>query len=606
MVVLKKSLESRKFLFITLFIITGLAFIIKLFLLQVIQDEYKLSADNNVLRYVTQYPPRGVVFDRNGKLMVYNEAAYDLLIVPKLVKAFDTAEFCRLLEIPIEEVRQNIKKARNYSMFKPSIFLEQLSKEDFGFLDEVLFKFPGFFVQLRTVRKYDNPTAAHVLGYTGEVNNRDIERDPYYKMGDYIGLTGLEKSYEPVLRGKKGVKIKLVDVHNREMGSYQDGKYDSAAVAGKNITVSIDAEVQEYAEKLMRFKKGSIVAIEPSTGEILVMVSSPSYDPNLLVGRGRSKSFSKLNQDTLKPLFNRAVQAQYPPGSTFKTINTLIGLQEGTLHTYTRYGCNGVGSSPIPCSHNHPAPLDLLHAIEQSCNPYFWQVYKAILDQNKFATMQDSYNYWRDLVMSFGINTVLEGDVVDQANGNLPKDTYYDKYYGKKGWRAITIRSLAIGQGEVEETPLQLANLAAIIANRGYYHPPHLLKAVEGDAEPAKIFEKKIYPKVASEYYQTLVDGMELVYTGGGARWYKVDSVACCGKTGTSQNPHGKNHSVFIAFAPKDNPKIAIACVVENSGYGATWAAPIASLVMEKYLKREVKQKVTEERMMNAYLLDGD
>jgi penicillin-binding protein 2 len=602
MVVLKKSLESRKYVFITLFLIAGTAFIIKLFLLQVIQDEYKLSADNNVLRYVTQYPPRGVVFDRYGKLMVYNEPAYDLLIVPKQVKEFDTIEFCRLLDIPIEEVRQRIKKARSYSMVKPTIFLEQLSKEDFGYLDEVLFKFPGFYVQLRTVRKYDTPTAAHVLGYTGEVNNRDIERDPYYKMGDYIGLTGLEKAYEPILRGKKGVKIKLVDVHNREMGSYQDGRYDSAAIAGKNITVSIDAEVQEYAEKLMRNKRGAIVAIEPATGEILVMVSSPSYDPNLLVGRGRSKSFSKFNQDTLKPLFNRAVQAQYPPGSTFKTVNTLIGLQEGTLHEYTRYGCNGIASSPIPCSHNHPSPLDLLYAIEQSCNPYFWQVYKAILDQNKFSTMQEGYNYWRDLVVSFGIGGVLEGDVVDQSKGNLPKDTYYDKYYGKKGWRAITIRSLSIGQGEVEETPLQLANTAAIIANRGYYHPPHLLKAVEGDPEPARIFEKKIYPKIASEYYNTLIEGMRLVYHGGGgsARWYQIDSVECCGKTGTSQNPHGKNHSVFIAFAPKDNPKIAIACVVENSGYGATWAAPIATLVMEKYLKRTVKQVATEERMMNA------
>lgn len=601
---MKKTLESRKFVFFTLFIIVGLAFIIKLFLLQVVQVQYKLSADNNVLRYVTQYPPRGVVFDRNGKLMVFNEAAYDLLIVPKQVTAFDTLEFCRLLDITVEEVRQNIRKARNYSMFKPSIFLEQLSKEDFGYLDEVLFKFPGFFVQLRTIRKYDSPTAAHVLGYIGEVNNRDIERDPYYKMGDYIGMSGLEKSYESILKGKKGIKIKLVDVHNREMGSYQDGKYDSAAVAGKNVTISIDAELQAYGEKLMRFKKGSIVAIEPSTGEILVMVSSPSYDPNLLVGRVRSKNFAKLNQDTLKPLFNRAIQAQYPPGSTFKTLSTLIGLQEGVLHTYTRYMCYGVGTTPIPCSHNHPAPLDLLHAIEQSCNPYFWQVFKSILDQDKFKTMQESYNYWRDLVTSFGVGTILESDVVDQADGNLPKDTYYDKYFGKTGWRTMTIRSLAIGQGEVEETPLQMANIAATIANRGYYHPPHLLKAVEGDVQAAAKFEKKIYPKIASDYYQTLIDGMELVYEGGGARWYKIDSVACCGKTGTSQNPHGKNHAVFIAFAPKDNPKIAIACVVENSGYGATWAAPIASLIMEKYLKGEVKQKATEERMLNAYLLN--
>ena len=604
---MRKTLESRKYVFLTLFVIAGAVFTIRLFLLQVVQEKYKLSADNNVLRYVTQYPPRGVVFDRNGKLMVYNEAAYDLLVIPKQVKAFDTTEFCRLLEIPIEEVRLRLKKARSYSMVKTTVFLEQLSKEDFSALDEVLFKFPGFFVQLRTVRKYDTPTAAHVLGYTGEVNNRDIERDPYYKMGDYIGLTGLEKSYETILRGKKGMKIKLVDVHNREMGSYQEGKYDSAAVAGKNITVSIDAEVQEYAEKLMRFKRGSIVAIEPSTGEILVMVSSPSYDPNLLVGRGRSKNFAEFNKDTLKPLFNRAIQAQYPPGSTFKTVNTLIGLQEGVLHDYTRYGCSGTSTTPIPCSHSHPSPLDLYHAIEQSCNPYFWQVFRSILDQRKFRTMQDSYNYWREEVMSFGIATILEGDVVDQKSGNLPKDTYYDRYYGKTGWKPLTIRSLAIGQGEVEQTPLQLANVAAIIANRGFYHPPHLLKAVEGDTEPAKKFEKKIPARIASTYYETLIEGMSLVYNGGGgsARYYKIDSVECCGKTGTSQNPHGKNHSVFIAFAPRDNPKIAIACVVENSGYGATWAAPIASLVMEKYLKRTIKQTATEERMLNAYLIEG-
>jgi len=604
---MKKTLESRKYVFIAIFILAGALFIIKLFLLQVIQDEYKLSADNNVLRYVTQYPPRGVVYDRNGMLMVYNEAAYDLLIVPNLVKEFDTAEFSRLLDLNIDEVRQNIKKARAYSIFKPSIFLEQISKEDFGYLDEALFKFPGFFVQLRTIRRYDSPTAAHLLGYIGEVSNRDMERDSYYKMGDYLGKSGLEKSYEDLLRGEKGIKIRLVDVHNREMGSYQDGKYDSTATPGKNLTISIDAEVQAYAEKLMQNKKGSIVAIEPSTGEILVMVSSPSYDPNSLVGRARSKNFAALNQDTLMPLFNRAMQAQYPPGSTFKTINTLIGLQEGILKGSTRYGCNGVGSFPIPCSHDHPSPLNLQHAIEQSCNPYFWRVFKSILDQKKFSTVQEGYNYWCDLVRSFGVGSVLEGDVVGQADGNLPKETYYDKYYGKKGWKPATIRSLSIGQGEVEQTPLQLANEAAIIANRGYYYPPHLLKTVEGNTGPAAMFDKKIYTRIASQFYGEVIDGMWMVYKGehGSARWYQIDSIACCGKTGTSQNPHGKNHSIFIAFAPKDNPKIAIACVVENSGFGATWAAPIATLVIEKYLKREVKQKFTEERMLNAYLL-GD
>lgn len=603
---MRKSLESRKYVFITLFIIVGIIFIARLFLLQVVQEKYKLSADNNVLRYVTQYPPRGVIYDRHGKLMVYNEAAYDLLVVPKQVKAFDTLEFCRLLELTPEETRQRLKKARSYSLFKPSIFLEQLSKEDFAFLEEVLFKFPGFYVQLRTIRKYETLSAPHALGYIGEVDRRDIERDPYNRQGDYIGKSGIEKAHEGILRGKKGLKIRLVDVHNREMGSYQDGKYDSLAVPGKNITITLDAELQEYAERLMRFKRGSVVAIEPATGEVLALVSSPAYDPNLLVGRARGKNFSMLNQDPLKPMFNRAVLGQYPPGSTFKTVNSLVGLQEGVLHEYTRYGCRGVGTSPIPCSHSHPAPLDLLHALEQSCNPYFWEVYKTILNQKKFSTMQESYMYWRDMVMSMGVGVYLETDIPDIEDGNLPKDTYFDKYYGKKGWKPITIRSLSIGQGEIEMTPLQLANVAATIANRGYYYPPHLLREVEGDTVAKKRFGNRIYTRVSAEHYETVVEGMALVYQGGSgtARWYRIDSVECCGKTGTSQNPHGKNHSVFLAFAPKDNPVIAIAVIVENSGYGATWAAPIASLIMEKYIKGDVKQKATEERMMNAYLLE--
>lgn len=606
---LKKNLERRKFVFFAMFIIVGVAFLIKLFLLQVIQEEYKLSAENNVLRYVTQYPPRGAMFDRNGKLMVFNEAAYDLLVVPKQVTPFDTAEFCRLLEITPEEVRATLKKARLYSMVKPTIFLEQLSKEDFAYLEEVMFKFPGFYVQLRTIRKYETPIAAHVLGYIGEVDKRDMDRDPYYQMGDYIGKSGVEKAYEPILRGKKGVKIKLVDVHNREMGSYKDGKYDSISVPGKNVTLTIDADLQAYGEQLMRWKKGSIVAIEPSSGEVLVMVSNPSYNPNLLVGRQRSKNYAKLTQDPMIPLFNRATQAQYPPGSTFKTISTLIALQEGVLDVNTRYGCSGVGSTPISCSHNHASPLSLLHAIEQSCNPYFWQVFKSVMEQRKFSTMQEAYNHWREYVASFGVGSVLEGDIPDQEDGNLPKDSYFDRYYGEKGWRPLTIRSLSIGQGEIEMTPLQLANVAAIYANRGYYYPPHLLKEVEGDPGYTEKYKKKIYTKVSPDYFPILVEGMRLVYGGesGSARWYRIDSVECCGKTGTAQNPHGKNHSIFIAFAPKDNPKIAIACVVENSGYGATWAAPIATLIMEKYLKGEIKQKAVEERMLNAYLLDdGD
>lgn len=604
---MRKSLERRKFVFYTLFFAVGAVFIIKLFLLQILLKEYKLSAENNVLRYVTQYPPRGVVYDRNGKLMVVNEPAYDLLVVPKQVKPFDTTELCQLLSITRDELKERFRKARASSVFRPSVFLEQISKEDYAYLEEKLYKYPGFYIQGRTVRKYPSPMAAHVLGYIGEADKSDIAKNPYYKQGDYIGKSGIEKAWEPVLRGRKGIRIKLVDVHNQEMGSFQEGRYDTAAIPGNDIYLAIDAELQAYAESLMRHKKGGIVAIEPSTGEILALVSSPAYDPNLLIGRIRSKNYQLLSSDTLIPLFNRATMAQYPPGSTFKTINTVIGLQEGVLNINTAYPCQGVGTKPIACSHNHASPLRLLNAIEQSCNPYFWAVYRSILDQRKFRSMQEGYMYWRDLVTSFGMGSPVKSDLPDQKGGNLPKDAYFDRYYGKNGWRPITIRSLAIGQGEVELTPLQLANLAAIIANKGYYHPPHTLKSIKGDSASANLFSEKIYTKVDPRYFEILQEGMSLVYDGGSgsARHYRIDSVAACGKTGTSQNPHGENHSVFIAFAPRENPRIAIGVVVENAGYGATYAAPIASLIMEKYLRGKVREGLWyEEKMMTTNLTD--
>ena len=599
---LKKTFERRKYVIMIIFAALGSVYLIRLFLLQVLQNEYKLSADSNVLRYVTQYPARGVVYDRNGKLLVINEPAYDLLVLPKQVKNLDTLELCSLLKIDKEDFRRRMLKARQLSMFKPSIFLEQISEEDFGYLEEKLYKFPGFFIQPRTLRSYPSSTAAHLLGYVGEVNKTDIDENPYYKQGDYIGKSGIERAYEVQLRGKKGLRIRLVDVHNREMGSYMDGKYDTAAVAGKDIHLTIDADLQAYGELLMQNKRGGIVAIEPGSGEILALVSSPSYDPNLLVGRIRTKNFNILNQDSMKPLFNRATMAQYPPGSVFKTVNTLIGLEEGVLNINTRYGCHGTSTIPIACSHNHPAPLDLLHAIEQSCNPYFWQVYKSILEQRKFRNTQQAFNHWRELVASFGIGSRLDGDMLEQENGNLPTDSYYNKYFGVNGWRPLTIRSLSVGQGEIELTPLQLANLAATIANRGYYYPPHVLKDVIGGDTVMNHFKNKIKTEIEPQYFYTLVDGMRLVFQGasGTARAWKIEGVECCGKTGTAQNPHGANHSVFIAFAPADFPQIAICVVVENSGYGATWAAPIASLIMEKYLKGEIKNKAVEERMINA------
>ncbi len=602
---MKRTYESRKYIIAGIFVLTGVIFIIKLIFLQVLENEYKLSAENNVLRYITQYPPRGLVYDRNDRLLIYNEAAYDLLVTPRLVGETDTNEMCNLLKITREEFIRRMDIAKKHSYYKPSIFLEQISKEDYGYLEEKLFKYPGFYIQARTLRKYPFPVAAHIFGYVSEVNKKEIKRDSYYKQGDYIGKSGIEKYYEKSLRGRKGLKIVMVDVFNREKGRFQGGKYNVSAVAGKNIRLTIDTELQVYGEKLMKNKKGGIVAIEPATGEILALVTSPNYDPNQLIGRIRSKNFSKLSKDPLEPLFNRATMAQYPPGSTFKVVNTLIGQQEHVLFPYTEYSCNGVTTYPIPCSHNHESPLNLVDAIEQSCNPYFWQVFKSILEMDKFTTIQEAYTSWREQVMKFGIGARLPGDISDQRGGNLPEDSYFNKYYGVNGWKATTVRSLSIGQGEVELTPLQLANLVAILANRGYYYPPHLLKQVIGDTSLVNDFKEKHDVKIDRKYFKPVIEGMHLVYTGemGSARWYTADSIPACGKTGTSQNPHGKNHSLFIAFAPKDDPQIAIAVVVENCGFGSTWAAPIATLMMEKYLTGEVNPVWYQDKMLNTNLI---
>jgi penicillin-binding protein 2 len=602
---MNKSYSNRRYIIISIFIIVGVIFLVRLFLLQVLDNEYKLSAQNNVLRYVTQYPARGLIYDRNGELLVYNEAAYDLLVIPKQIKNIDTTELCKLLKINKDQFITRLEKARKHSYYKPSVFLKQISREDYGYLQEKLYKYPGFYVQARTLRKYPIPFAAHILGYVGEVDKKDLENEKYYRQGDYIGKSGIEKYYENKLRGKKGLKIKIVDVFNREKGSFKNGKYDTTAIAGDNIYISINTELQIYGEKLMQNKKGSIVAIEPSSGEILALVSSPAYDPNLLIGRVRTENFKKLSSDTLEPLFNRATMAQYPPGSAFKIVNALIGLQEEVLFPYTKYGCQGVVSYPIVCSHDHYSPLDLLHAIEQSCNPYFWKVFKSIFEQPKFATIQEEYNNWRKYVSSFGTGKKFDNDLINQRSGNLPPDSYFNKYYGKKGWKAITIRSLSIGQGEIEYTPLQLANLTAIIANKGYYFTPHIIEAIRNIKYDNKKYKEKIFTDIDPKYFDIVIEGMYQVYEGehGTARWYKINDLQICGKTGTAENPHGDNHSVFMAFAPKDNPKIAVAVVVENCGFGSTWAAPIATLMIEKYLNGTIKPNWFEEKMLNTNLL---
>ena len=581
--------------------VAGIIFLLRLFFLQVIDDSYVHSANNNVLRYVTQYPARGLVYDRNGKLLVYNEAVYDLMVLPALVKEMDTLEFCRLLDISPEGFRERLRKARSYSRFKPSLFEKQISKEAYGYIEEKLYRYPGFYVQSRTLRKYPKPIAAHLLGYVGEVNQNIIDKDSYYRSGDYIGISGLEKSYEKDLRGVKGITVRMVDVHNREVGSFQNGLLDSMAVMGKDLYLTIDADLQEYGELLMQNKMGSIVAIEPATGEILAFLSSPAYDPNLLVGRVRGKNFGALFKDPVKPLLNRAMMGQYPPGSTFKMINDLVGLQEGVLTANTRYSCQGPGTTPIRCTHNHQSPLGILTAIEQSCNPFHWQVFRSILTSSGHGNLRSNYVAWRNHVMSLGFGHKLGTDLGSELSGNVPSADKFDAIYGKGRWNAMTVRSLSIGQGEILATPLQIANSGVVIANRGHYYVPHVVKSIGDGKSKTEVFEK-ITSTISPVHFDITIEGMAQVASAGTARWYKPAGIIMCGKTGTAENPHGADHSLFMAFAPKDNPVIAIAVVVENSGFGSTWALPIASLMIEKYINGEVTRKDVEERMINAIL----
>jgi penicillin-binding protein 2 len=606
---MERIYADRKYIIIGFFLLISLLFLARLFYVQILVDKYILSANNNVLRYVTQYPARGLVFDRNGKLLVYNEAAYDLMVIPRQVKNPDTAALCHLLGIDRLEFLSRLQKARNYSPYRPSIFEAQITRDSYGFLEEKLFLFPGFYVQSRTLRKYTYPVAAHTFGYIGEASPDVIEKNPYYKPGDYIGISGIEKSYEEILRGKKGLKIRVFDVLNRDKGSFRDGKYDTTSMAGTDLYSSLDVELQQYGELLMTNKKGSIVAIEPQTGELLCVVSSPSYDPNLLAGNIRKKNYTLLLQDTVfVPLFNRALMAMYPPGSTFKLVDALVGQQEGVLTPETRYGCPGgfpLGNGKKVGCHAHPSPLDLIGAIQISCNSYFCRVFKSIIDSRAYKSTRKAYESWRKEVMSFGFGKRLGIDIPGEVNGNIPTPTYYDKYHGVNRWRSMTIISLGIGQGEIGITPIQLANLAAIISNKGWFYTPHVIRAIGSKDSLNAAYNTKRHVLVDSRYFDVVIEGMAYVVTGGTGTIAKIDSVTMCGKTGTAQNPHGKNHSIFIAFAPIDNPKIAISVVCENAGYGAAWAAPIASLMIEKYLKHQVNRKDLEERMINSNLING-
>jgi penicillin-binding protein 2 len=603
---MKDAFINRKYFVLALIVLASFALLIRLFIIQVVKDTYRLSADNNVLRYVTQYPARGLIYDRNRKLMVYNQAAYDIMVVPAQTTEMDTSEFCTLTKITEKYFIERMNAAISYSRRAPSVFIKQVSAETYGSLQEKMFMFPGFYVQPRTLRKYTKPIAAHLLGYVSEVDEANIKNEPYYKAGDYIGKLGIEEAYEKDLRGHRGVKIYLVDVYSRIKGSYADGRLDTVAVQGKDIISSIDMDLQEYGEYLMRNKTGSIVALEPKTGEVLSLVSSPNYDPKLLVGRIRSENFARLSSDTTwKPLFNRALQASYPPGSTFKPINGLIGLQEKVITPSTLFGCNN-GYLFVGC-HSHSSPLDLKHGISNSCNSYFCQTYRRILENEQYATIEDAYNKWKDYLDEFGFGKKLGIELTNELNGIVPSSFYFDKYYGKNRWKALNIISMAIGQGELGTTPLQMANMISAIANRGFYYTPHIVKSIgAGDSIDRKyLVRHKI--SIDSTNFEEIISGLDEAVNGGEgatARIAALKGITVCGKTGTAQNPQGKDHSVFIAFAPKENPEIAIAVYVENAGFGSTYAAPVASLMIEKYLKGEITNKAMEQRIVELNLME--
>lgn len=595
---------SRRKYYVTAIILTvGAIFVLRLFVLQVLSSKYKESATNNVLREIVQYPARGLIYDRNGVLMVFNKPAYDLLVTPREVERFDTVAFCKLVEISKEELIAGIQKAREYSPYKPSILIKQIPPESFAFLQEQLYKFKGFHTQSRTLRDYANPSGAHVLGYVSEVNDNDIQKDDYYKSGDYIGASGIEKTYEKQLRGIKGIKKQMVDVHNRIKGSYVEGAEDIPAKIGNDIVTTLHAGLQQYAEELFKNKKGAMVAIEPSTGEVLALVSAPTYDPSLLVGRIRGANYTMLSEDSLKPIFNRATQAKYMPGSTFKIINTLVGLELGAITTHSRFSCAGKASSPIRCTHSHVSPANVVDAIRESCNSFLWNAFRAIIYHGD--NIAEGYNTWRSYVESFGIGQIISNDFPNALKGNLPTESYYNEIYGKGHWSPLTIRSMAIGQGELGATPLQMANVAAVVANRGFYYPPHLIREIENDTVSSS-FKVKHYTKISPETFIPIIEGMEQVVKGNMSSRVAVPGVIMCGKTGTVQNDHGIDHSVFTAFAPKDNPKIAIFVYVENSGFGATYAAPMAGLMVERYLNDtiSVQKKPIEEKMLEANLLN--
>ena len=588
--------------------------IAKLFSIQILDDKYKLSADNNTMVYTTIYPTRGIIHDRNGNILVGNKVAYDLMVTPKEVEEFDTLALCKVLDITPEFVKDKMDefyRNRRRIGWQSVVMMKQIPPETYMKFAEVAYKFPGFRGQARSIREYPFNAGGNLLGYVSEVNANYIERHPEeYKAGDYAGMTGIEAAREKELRGEKGYNIWLRNSRNKIESRYRDGELDLEAVPGDDITTTIDAELQHYGQMLMDKKVGSLVAIEPSTGEILTLVSSPGIDVDQLANIGQH--YREISTDPYKPMFNRAVQASYPPGSVFKLVNGLIGLQEEVFNPSTQYPCNmgyHFGRNKLGC-HAHKSPINFEESIMMSCNAYYCYVLRSLLENPKYDSIDEAMDKWNEYVKSFGFGQKLGSDFPSELGGNIPDSKYYNRVYRKGGWKATTVISLSIGQGEIGCTPLHLANLCATVANRGFYYTPHIIKDSENVTIDQK-YKERNYTMVDTTHFHKVIGGMYRAVnsgygSGGTASVAAVEGLDICGKTGTAQNPHGNDHSVFICFAPRDNPKIAVAAYVENGGFGATWAAPIASLLVEKYLNGEIsaERKALEERMLNGDLLD--
>jgi penicillin-binding protein 2 len=595
-------------------ILLVVVFVIRLFFLQIVSSDYKRWADSNAFQKRTLYPSRGVIYDRKGNLLVYNQPSYDVMVIMREVEAFDTLDFCKTLNITKEYFDFRIAAIKNrnqnpgYSPYIPQVFMNQLSANEFGVFQEKLFKFTGFYIRNRALREYGCTNAANLLGSIGEVDKSEIEKDEYYVQGDNSGRSGVERSYEKILRGDKGVEILLRDVHGRIKGRYEEGKYDVAPVSGKNVTMSIDMELQEYGEKIMQNKQGAIVMIEPATGEILCLVTAPSYNPALLIGRQRGKNHQMLKDDPLIPLLDRSIMGSYSPGSTFKPAQGLVFLKEGVIDRETAYSC--AGGYPFlggrPKCHPHFSPISLVPALAQSCNSYFCWGLRGLLDsRSRYPSIQEAFEVWKNYMVNMGYGYPLGVDLPGENRGYIPNSKVYDKAYNNR-WNSSSIISIAIGQGEINATPLQICNLAATIANRGYYIVPHVVNKIQDSPLDEKYTTKK-YTGIESQYYSIIVEGMRSAVTGGTCRGMYLPDIEVCGKTGTVQNPHGRDNSACVAFAPADNPKIAICVYVQNGGFGATVAVPIAKLMLEKFFYREIPEadKWNEYKMQHWSTLPG-